>query len=130
MGYTPPENQKVAAFDLLMGVKPDGICQKVCDRCDVTWEQMFSPGRGLAREAEARAIAMYLLRIGKNWGQERIGAYFRRHYSSVASATERVKLSGPLTREAMAIVDELKGVQTSAKQIRQPNGHVPLALRN
>lgn len=66
------------------------IATVVCDVCDVTQNQLFSPQR-TKNAVMARSLAMYLMRDLLNVSSPFIANFFNRDHSTVLSAVNRAQ---------------------------------------
>jgi len=74
MGYIPNQLQSVPVDYFLEGkATRSKISQLVCERHAVTMEELMQTNRGVSRIADARAVAMYLLRVGLGMSHPMIG---------------------------------------------------------
>lgn len=119
MGYIPNQLQSVPVDYFLEGkATRSKISQLVCERHAVTMEELMQTNRGVSRIADARAVAMYLLRVGLGMSHPMIGQRFSRDQNTVRTALIKVRDSGPLKRDALETVEALGGnVPRSARRV-------------
>lgn len=69
---------------------PLRIINAVCMIYDVTYDQLRAPTRGKEEIADARHMAMYILRRHGNMSLNQVGKIFKRDHSTVAHACRRI----------------------------------------
>ena len=83
-----------------------------CDWYGISYQRLIA-GRGVARQADARHVAMYIIREHLHLSYNSIGSLFQREHSTAIHGVRKVKAlleTNPVLREAVEEITKRAGI--------------------